>query len=140
MKHYSLDTNVVLDFLSRREPFAATALEIFWAGLEKRAVLYVASLSFSNVYYVLRKQTNPSAARSLVGALAKLVIIAAVDASVVQAAISSPFADFEDGLQHDAAASVLVIQAIITRDLHDFRASSLPVLTPEQALTELAPS
>lgn len=29
MKHYFLDTNVVLDFLARRDPFAATALEIF---------------------------------------------------------------------------------------------------------------
>jgi predicted nucleic acid-binding protein len=52
MKHYFLDTNVVLDFLARREPFAEAALEVFRAGLAYRVVLYVASLPFSIVYYV----------------------------------------------------------------------------------------
>lgn len=138
MKHYFLDTNVVLDFLSRREPFAEAALAIFRAGLEKRAVLYVASLSFGNVYYVLRKQTNPQTARLLVAALEKLVTIVAVDAAVVRDAITGPFVDFEDGLHHYAAISLSAVEAIITRDLHDFANSILPTLVPEQALVELS--
>ena len=140
MKHYFLDTNVVLDFLSRREPFAEAALAVFRAGLEKRAVLYVASLSFANVYYVLRKQTNPQLARSLVAALERLVNVVTVDAAVVQAAIAGPFADFEDGLQHYAAVSLYTVDAIIIRDRHDFASSTLPVLSPAQALLALADS
>lgn len=69
MKHYFLDTNVVLDFLARREPFAEAALDIFRAGLERRATLYVANLSFSTIYYVIRKQTSAPAALEMVARL-----------------------------------------------------------------------
>ena len=140
MRHYFLDTNVVLDFLARREPFAEAALEVFRAGLEKRATLYVASLSFSTVYYVLRKQANPQLARTLVANLEQLVTIVAVDAGAVQQAITGPFLDFEDGLQHCAAASVSAIEGIITRNVTDFETGTLPALTPIQALLHLSQS
>ena len=138
MKHYFLDTNVVLDFLARREPFAEAALEVFRAGLERRASLYVASLSFSTVYYVMRKQTSPQAALAMVANLMQLVIIVPVDATTVQRAITGPFPDFEDGLQHFAATSAATIEAIITRNVADFTNSQLPVLTPAQALNHLS--
>ncbi|MBD2766660.1 PIN domain-containing protein [Hymenobacter sp. BT664] len=138
MKHYFLDTNVVLDFLARREPFAEAALEIFRAGLEKRATLYVASLSFSTVYYVLRKQANRQLARTLVANLEQLVTIVAVDAVAVQKAITGSFLDFEDGLQHCAAASVPAIEVIVTRNAADFKTGTLPALTPNQALVHLS--
>lgn len=137
MKHYFLDTNVVLDFLARREPFAGAALEIFRAGLEQRATLYVASLSFSTVYYVLRRQTTPQLARSLVADLAQLVTVVAVDAAAVQQALTGPFPDFEDGLQHYAAVSVPAVEAIVTRNFRDFAGSTLPIFFPEQAVTHL---
>ena len=138
MKHYFLDTNVVLDFLARREPFAEAALEVFRAGLEKRATLYVASLSFSTVYYVLRKQANPQLARTLVANLEQLVTIVAVDAVAVQQAIAGPFLDFEDGIQHSAAASVPTIEVMITRNVADSKTGTLLALTPSQALLHLS--
>ena len=42
MKHLFQDTNVVLDFLIRREPFAAPAAELFQLADEKRVWLYEA--------------------------------------------------------------------------------------------------
>ncbi|HEX8507378.1 MAG TPA: PIN domain-containing protein [Hymenobacter sp.] len=138
MKHYFLDTNVVLDFLARREPFAEAALEVFRAGLERRATLYVASLSFSTIYYVMRRQTSRAAALTMVANVEHLVTIVAVDATTVQQAIGSPFTDFEDGIQHHAAASVAAIEAIVTRNVADFASSLLPALTPAQALIHLS--
>ncbi len=140
MRHYFLDTNVVIDFLARREPFAEDALAVFRAGLERRATLYVASLSFGTIYYVLRKQTNPANARELVSRLAQLVTIVGVDGAVVRQATTGPFSDFEDGLQHYAATSSGAIQAIVTRNQADFGGSTLPVLTPAGALAELSRS
>ena len=137
MKHYFLDTNVVLDFLARREPFAEAALAIFRAGLEGRATLYVAGLSFSTIYYVMRKQTSPQVALTLTARLAQLVNIVAVDATTVQQAIAGAFQDFEDAIQHYAAASVAAIEGIVTRNTADFAAGHLPALTPAQALLEL---
>jgi predicted nucleic acid-binding protein len=138
MKHYFLDTNVVLDFLARRASFAEAALEVFRAGLERRATLYVASLSFSTIYYVIRKQTTPQAALALVTNLERLVTIVAVDATVLQQAIAGLFPDFEDGLQYYTATSIPAVEAVITRNGRDFSASIIPVLTPAQALLHLS--
>lgn len=138
MKHYFLDTNVVLNFLARREPFAETALESFRAGLERRAVLYVASLLSSTIYYDMRKQTSRPAALSMVANLAKLVTIVAVDAAAVQQAINGPFPDSKDGIQHYTATPVAAIEALVTRNAVDFTNSLVPALTPPQALHQLS--
>lgn len=138
MRHYFPDTNVLLDYLAERPPFWADAAELMQTGVDGQTTLYVASLSFSNAYYVLRKQTNPERARALIAKLEKLVTIVPVDAAIVRQAITGPFPDFEDGLQHYAAASVPAIEAIITRNLRDFTNSTLPTLTPERALLDLS--
>ena len=137
MKHYFLDTNVVIDFLAHREPFAETALALFRAALAKQATLYVASLSFSNVYYILRKSTSPAVARDKLNRLEKLVTILSVDASIIRLALASSFADYEDGIQHFAAQASPSVTAIVTRDFKDFQASVLPVISPAQALLEI---
>jgi predicted nucleic acid-binding protein len=137
MRHYFLDTNVVVDYLAQRAPFWPDAAELMQAGLDGQARLYVASLSFTNIYYTLRKATTAAIARALVEKLAQLVEIVGVDAGVVQQALASSFTDFEDGVQHFSAMSVPVITAIVTRDLRDFSTSFLPVLSPAEALAEL---
>lgn len=137
MKYYFLDTNVVLDFLARREPFAGVALEIFRAGLEGRATLYVASLSFATVHYVMRKHTSTPVALSLVAELATKVTVVTVNAAVVERATTGFIADFEDGLQYFSALSVPALDAIVTRNVRDFKKSTLLVFTPEQAISNL---
>jgi predicted nucleic acid-binding protein len=55
MRHFFLDTNVVFDYLGRREPNGAAALALFQAAYEEKVTLHVSSLSFSHVFYTLRK-------------------------------------------------------------------------------------
>lgn len=137
MKHFFLDTNVVVDFLTRRGNFAVAAAELFEAALAGQVTLYVASLSFSNIHYILRKENTPAERTIKLTKLAQLVQIVGVDASIVQLALASGSADFEDALQYFAAASVPAIEAIVTRDPKGFRYSSLPVITPVEALQQL---
>jgi predicted nucleic acid-binding protein len=103
MRHFFLDTNVVFDYLGRREPNGAAAASLFQAAYEGRATLYVASLSFSHVFYTLRKQFGAQPAREALRKLARLVRVVAVDEGVVQAALDSEFADVEDAMQYFAA-------------------------------------
>jgi hypothetical protein len=56
----------------------------------------------------------------------------------VQQAIAGPFLDFEDGIQHSAAASVPTIEVMITRNVADFKTGTLLALTPSQALLHLS--
>lgn len=69
MKHYLLDTNVLLDFVLLREEFGVTAQQLFEAGATGQLALYASSLAFSHIYYTMRK-TNSAAER--LAALAKL--------------------------------------------------------------------
>lgn len=129
MRHLFLDTNVVFDYLGRREPNGAAAAALFQAAYEGRAVLYVASLSFSHVFYTLRKQYDAALAREALRKLVRLVRVVAVDDAVVQAALDSDFADVEDAMQYFAARSVPELTAIVTGDPKGFTYSKLLVLS-----------
>ena len=50
-----LDTNVVLDFLLDREPFADAAAALWEAGRNGQIENYVSALTPVNVFYIARK-------------------------------------------------------------------------------------
>lgn len=133
MRHFFLDTNVVFDYLGRREPNAAAAVALFQAAYEGRAMLYVASLSFSHVFYTLRKQVGAVVAREALRKLARLIRVVAIDEAVVQQALNSAFADVEDAMQYFAAASRPEIEAIVTGDPKGFKEGNLRVISLAEA-------
>ena len=138
MRHFFLDTNVVFDYLGRREPNGAAAVALFQAAYDGRATLHVASLSFSHVFYTLRKQFGPMPAREALRKLAKLVRVVAVDAAVVEAALASDFADVEDAMQYFAALAVPGLTAIVTGDPKGFKVGELLIVSPLEAQRLLA--
>ncbi|MET4073702.1 PIN domain-containing protein [Hymenobacter sp. UYCo722] len=137
MKHYLLDTNVLIDFLTRRQPFGDDATELMQTGATGEARLFAASLSFANIEYIVRRQTSAAQTRQLLVQLEQLVDILPVDAATIRQALASDFTDFEDGIQYFVALAHPAISAIVTRNPKDFRASTLPVISVVQALTEL---
>ncbi|WP_223653642.1 type II toxin-antitoxin system VapC family toxin [Hymenobacter psoromatis] len=137
MRHLFLDTNVLLDFILQRDGFGPAARQLFITAEAEEVVLYAAALSFSHIYYTLRK-TNPPAERILaLKNLASAVNVIPLTRPVIEAALALGFADFEDGLQYCAARAVSAIEAIVTRDAKGFAAGTLPILTPPQALARL---
>jgi len=50
MKHYFVDTNIVIDMLADREGFSDAACAIFDLAEKKEIKLSICSLSFSNIY------------------------------------------------------------------------------------------
>jgi predicted nucleic acid-binding protein len=50
MKHWFLDTNVVVDFLLNHPPFALNAAALLELARRQQTRLYVASLSFATAY------------------------------------------------------------------------------------------
>lgn len=133
MRHFFLDTNVVFDYLGRREPNGATAVALFQAAYEGKATLYVASLSFSHAFYTLRKQVGALLAREALRKLARLVRVVAVDEVVVQQALDSAFVDVEDAMQHFAARSLPAVEALVTGDPKGFKEGNLRILSPAEA-------
>jgi predicted nucleic acid-binding protein len=128
----------LLDFLLRRDGFGPAALRLFAASDAGLVKLYASGLSFSHIYYTMRKTNLASERLAALQELADLVEIIPIGRPVIEAALVLGFADFEDGLQYCAARSVPAIEAIVTRDPKGFAAGALPVLTPPAALAQIA--
>ena len=89
-----LDTDVALDHLADRQPFAEYAHRLLALAEAGELPVCVSSLSFSNLYYILRKLKGHADAVALLGKLKLLVRISAVGESEIQSALSSQFKDF----------------------------------------------
>lgn len=134
MKHLFTDTNVLLDFIGRREPFAADATRLLEAAAGGYFTLHVSALSFSHIDYALRKILTPAVRLTSLTQLAQTVEIIPIGRPVIEAALTLGFTDFEDALQYAAARAVPAIAAIVTRDPKGFATGTLPVYSPAEAL------
>jgi predicted nucleic acid-binding protein len=110
-----LDTDVALDHLADRQPFAEYAHRILALAETGRLTICVSALSFSNLYYILRKLKGSADALALLGKLKLLVQISTVGQSEIESALSSNFKDFEDAIQHFIAKKEGGVSAIVTR-------------------------
>src|SRR5258705_4604798 len=129
-----LDTDVALDHLADRQPFAEYAHRLLALAETDQLTLCVSSLSFSNLYYLLRKLKGHGDALALLGKLKSLVRVSGVTETEILSALSSKFKDFEDAIQHFAAQAEGGISAIVTRTKADYAASEIPVLAPDEFL------
>jgi predicted nucleic acid-binding protein len=131
-----LDTNVALDHLADRQPFAEFAHRLFALAETGELAVCLSSLSFSDLYYILRKLKGHDEALALLRKLKRLVGVAGVAEAEVQSALSSNFEDFEDAIQHFAAKAEGGVSAIVTRNRADFGGSEIPVWSPEEFLAK----
>jgi predicted nucleic acid-binding protein len=134
VKHFFLDTNVLLDFLANREPFAEHAAYLFQLSEEGKVKLYVSALSYNNLFYIIRKVKKSKEAAALLKELESMTETVDITKNIIHKSLQAGFADLEDAIQFYAAASNGKIDCIVTRNEKDFKKSSLPVLNPQQAL------
>lgn len=137
MKKVLLDTDVIIDCLILRDPFSQYSVEVLKLCELGEISAIVSPVSFSNLYYVLRKHLSHQKLMVILAQLLKILDVANLNKVIIQQAIESEFKDFEDALQNFSATNDSDIQAIITRNLKDYKKSSLPVMTPENYLAYL---
>ena len=133
MSKVFVDTDVILDFMLARTPFAMDAAWIFSLSERKEISICTTGLVFSNAYYILRKLGSHKRVIEKLTQLAKMIEVIGLHKIAVINALGSNFTDFEDALQHYAAVSENV-KIIITRNTKDYKNSELAVLTPDQYL------
>lgn len=125
------DTNVILDFLLAREPFAPVARRLV-ARVERREISgLLGATTVTTLSYLMSRAVGRDAALAAIRRLLTVFLVAPVDGEVLVSATESSFSDFEDAVLHDAALQAGAT-AIVTRDLRDFASSDLPVLTPAE--------
>lgn len=127
-----IDTNVMLDFLAKREPYFNEANTIVKKCISGEIKGYVASHSIINTFYILRKDYTPEERRKMLMKFITIVPVVGIDSNkIITSLKNSEFNDFEDCLQ-DQCAIECKADYIITRNIKDFKNSNIKALTPEE--------
>ena len=133
MEKIFVDTDIILDLLAKREPFYKFAAEVFSEADQGNIQLFVSSLSFSNLNHLLSSQYSSNQARKKLQIFKTLVSVLAVNDKVVELALASEFKDFKDGLQYFTATENS-LRILLTRNLKDYKAAKISVMTANQYL------
>ena len=120
------DTNIVLDLLLDRAPFADAAAELFSKVEEGSIVGYLCGTTVTTIHYLTTKAVGSARAQEEVGKLLSFFEVAPVNRAILESALKAGFPDFEDAVIHEAAYHAGA-EAIVTRNLKDFRKSRITV-------------
>lgn len=128
-----IDSDIILDILCKREPFYSFAAEVFTLGDSKEIELMTTSVVFANVFFILRKILGIQKAKELLRKLRIMVGVIPIGDKIVDLALNSKFADFEDGLQYFTAREN-GIRILLTRNIKDYKENDIIIQTPEEYL------
>ncbi|MGF7138259.1 type II toxin-antitoxin system VapC family toxin [Roseimarinus sediminis] len=128
-----VDTNIVVDLLTKRHEFYAPASKLFTFADNKKVQLSVSSLTFANIYYLLSRDLDSKTAKEILRKFKLLVKVLPIDDKIIDLSLNSDFKDFEDAIQYFSAIENKQ-DIIITRNLKDFKLSKLPVMTADHYL------
>jgi len=127
-----IDTNIILDALMAREPWAKSAQAIMLAVAEEKAEGCITASTFTDIYYILRKRLGDKARtkQTLLGLLA-VVNVLDVTGADCEKAFELPMSDYEDALLAYCAKRHKV-DRIVTRNPKHFEGSPVKVIQPEE--------
>jgi predicted nucleic acid-binding protein len=126
----------VLDVLLDREPFAEPAADLLSRAEAGEIAGCLCATTITTIHYLASKVVGDKESLLAVRKLLSIFEVAPVNRPVLEAALDSRLADFEDAVLYEAARQVSA-QAIVTRDPADFKKSALPVYSPRELLQAL---
>jgi len=132
-----LDTNIVLDVLMDRIPFADSAAALFSKVEDGTIIGYLCGTTVTTVYYLAAKVIGAPRAQEEIKKLLTLFEVAPVNRQLLESALGAGFSDFEDAVIHEAACHVGA-EAIVTRNQKDFKKSKISVYSSEEITKVLA--
>lgn len=133
MHRVFIDSDIILDVLSEREPFYISAAKLFTLIDKKKIIAYTSPIVFTNIHYILTKSTSRENALKSLQRLKPLVTILPVDEKIIDLALNSKHKDFEDALQYHTAKSN-EIKFMITRNKKDHKQSKISIYTADEYL------
>lgn len=127
-----VDTNVVIDALTAREPWNADAEKIFLLSANHIVDMYITASSATDIYYLVRKHLHSAeSAKQVVSKLYSLMRILDVTESDCIEALASAVADYEDAVI-EKVASRNQLNYIVTRNIKDFQNGDMRAVLPEE--------
>ncbi|MFN6039387.1 MAG: type II toxin-antitoxin system VapC family toxin [Bacteroidota bacterium] len=136
MEKVFVDSDIVLDLLTGRQPHYKYSAELFSLADESIIEVFVSSLTFTNVNYILSRQVSSTQARKLLLKFKTLTTVLSVNDKIIELALSSDFQDFEDAVQYHTALENK-IDILLTRNLKDFKKAEITILSAQQFLKSI---
>lgn len=132
-----VDTNILVDLVLSRQEFLPDAQRVFAIGYAGEAQLVVSALSFVNTVYLGRKYKYPmDDVLSKLRMIADFVDVADLSGQNVVDMLTSGWRDYEDATQYRSAIDEQA-DCIVTRNKKDFKAGTLPVLSPVEFFNKI---
>lgn len=131
-----IDTNVIVDVLVKRQPHFADSSRILDRAERGDFTAWLCATTITTVFYLVRRHLGSVETIERLEDLTAICATAAVNQAVIESALRSSIGDFEDAVLNHAALTVGA-NCIVTRNVADFRHSSLLVYTPGQFLAAL---
>ena len=125
------DTNVILDVLLARIPHVAPAAALLDRVSAKSLDGLLGATTVTTIHYLATKAVGPRAAHGHIRTLLSLFEVAPVTRAVLTDALDLEFADYEDGVLHEAARHAGA-EAIVTRDKKGFSRAGLKLYVPDE--------
>ena len=127
-----VDTNIVLDVLLNREPYAKEARIILTKCADREVTGYLAAHSIPNLFYILRKNYSQQERRQFLRNLCDIFHISDLNEKKIRSAIENGgFTDFEDCLQEECAVEAMA-DYIVTRNPGDYHTSRVKAIEPDK--------
>uniref|UniRef100_A0A7C9JME2 PIN domain-containing protein n=1 Tax=Muribaculaceae bacterium Z82 TaxID=2304548 RepID=A0A7C9JME2_9BACT len=131
-----LDTNIVLDHVGRREPFYELSRRTCLLGIVGEARTFVATSMVTDLFCLLRKDFGSAEAQRMIQEDLGFLEMVSVTPDDVAEALAQRWTDFEDCLVARCAQKVGA-DYIITRNVDDYKRSTVRAVTPQQLFDEL---
>ena len=129
-----IDTNILLDYLLEREPFADDARTIVELCTNGKARACIAAHSIANMFFILRKNYTIKERRDILSSICTLFDVEGIDKTKLLSGLENEdFSDFEDCLQMECA-KIFGAEYIVTRNVSDYSASEVKAIEPGEFL------
>ena len=123
-----IDTNVIADALTSREPWKESAEKIFLMAANQVMDAYITAGSAADIYYLLRKYLHSTEqAKQVMGN--SLMGILAVTRDECLDALATAVSDYEDAVIERTAAKA-EMDCIITRNVKDYQDGMVKAMLP----------
>ena len=127
-----VDTNIIIDALTGREPFREAAEQVFLIAANRAEDMYITASSVTDIYYLVRKHLHSTEqSKDVMSKLFELFYILDVTSGDCMDALASEMKDYEDAVI-TCCAYRSQVDYIVTRNIKDYAVSKVRAILPEK--------
>jgi len=131
------DTNIIVDVLGRRAPFAEMSKKAMAVAARKDIDGAMTANTATDIFYILRKHVEREFLKKSLIDLMNYLDFLDTTRALCLLALASPMGDFEDALLVESARQWSA-DFIVTRDADGFAGSPIKIITPEELVRRFA--